>query len=353
MSHPILHYNKMIDATDGEEVYCGRTKMIETPVEETSDEEVVPKTYNTTENAHCGKEYPKKKMKKFKTFTSLWECEKKCDLINKCKGLFWNSNNNLCIIYKKKIVNSGIKVFEDKLGERVCKKVLNSKPPSTPTSTSTPAPTPAVTTPAPTPKPTPEPTPAPTPSVTCSVKATLAYPFDDPDSAAYYGYQSEWMEVYDADNYEEICAGWPLIGNPSQAVPGWCAYTHSDNGEGTSIVNYDDYYDEGELLTSETIQLTLTPGASYEIWVQKYFYDKNYYPDVYDDHMLAADLNLQNLSSDSQNDMGTWSRPVDMDVDTHLENGDINPEHIPAFIVSLSCNNDCNCETSYDLYYGE
>ena len=320
------------DATDGEKVYyCGRTKMKETPVEETSNEEVVKKSYNTTQNAQCGKEYPKEKMKKFKTFTDLDQCETKCDSIENCKGLFWNSKNNLCIIYKKKIRNDGIKDFEN----GVCKKVLNSN-------NSTPAPTPAVT------------TPAPTPSVTCSVKATLAYPFDDPDSADYYGYQSEWMEVYDdADNYEKICAGWPLLENPPQAVPGWCEYTHSDNGEGTSIVNYDDYYDEGELLTSETIQLTLTPGSSYEIWVQKYFYKNNYYPEDYKDHMLAAELKLQNLSSDSQDNLGTWSRLVDMDVDTHLENGDINPNHMSSFVVSLSCNNDCNCETSYEVYYGE
>ena len=186
-------------------------------------------------------------------------------------------------------------------------------------------------------------------STTCSVKATLAYPFDDPDSAAYFGKQSEWMEVYDADNQEDICAGWPLFENPPQSNPYWCTYTHSHGSEGTEIRNYDDYYDDGQYLTSETAQLTLTPGTSYKIHVQKHFCSQNWFPEDWSDHMLAADLNLQNLSSDNQNDLGTWSRPVDMDVDTHLENGEINPEYIKGYVVSLSCDNACDCDTSYSL----
>ena len=201
--------------------------------------------------------------------------------------------------------------------------------------------------------------------VECSLEVVLKYPFNDPDEANYYGYSTEYMVITETgidddidDYYRYVCSGSESIYYPD-SLPDWCEYENSseeENVDGASIHNHDDYYyDYLDLLTQETITLSSAAGMSFDINVNKWFYDQDYYANYagWEDHMLAAVLTVKNLSHGSQTDLNPdgWSKKVDMDTPTHIENTDgtwtVNEDHDDNFKVVVSCDDACLCEGTY------
>lgn len=212
----------------------------------------------------------------------------------------------------------------------------------------------------PTPSPTAKPTPSPTKAWAgndsdCILQADLAFPFEDPDDAAYYGYVADYMAITMAgDDWWECSWGY------SHDLPEWCTYSNSDpNGDSAYVANIDDYYFDDSLqdLWAETIKISEAKGNTYNILVTHWFFNQDYYPelDSWNDHMLAPILKVKNLSNPDQGQIKNkgWSRPVDKDTPTHIQknNGEwkINPDFKDKFMVTVSCDKKCFCEASYSL----
>ena len=192
-------------------------------------------------------------------------------------------------------------------------------------------------------------------SNTCDLKATLGYPFDSPNDATYYGYNSDYLEVTKADVDSWECS-WAY----SDSLPDWCTYKNTDpNGDAASVVNLDDYYFDTEgldIVTGEEITITGAAGNSYNFVVNHWFYDQNYYPtmDKWNDHMMPATLKVKNMSNADQGQLRTkgWTRPVKADVPTHIKEGGewiVNPDYKAKFMVTVSCSDDCFCSSSYQV----
>ena len=68
--------------------------------------------------------------------------------------------------------------------------------------------------------------------------------------------------------------------------------------------------------------------------------------------MFAATLTIENLSTDQGmlNETG-WSRPVEMNVSTHVKDEDgewkKNPEYIDSFETVVTCDDSCSCSAVY------
>ena len=198
------------------------------------------------------------------------------------------------------------------------------------------------------------------PGTQCNLQAVLGFPINDPDEAPAYGYHTDYMEVYSSENGQYCSGEMSLQGN----TPSWCAYQNSrPNFEGASLYNLDDdYYDDkAELLTSETIDITVSAGKSIEIYVSHYFEDEDYWTDdayYWDDHLLSAFLTVENMSNDSEVFLSSgegWTHHTELETSTHIKdaNGDWiqNPDYGGNFLVTISCDSYCSCESSYETYY--
>ena len=102
----------------------------------------------------------------------------------------------------------------------------------------------------------------------CTLTAHLGYPYDDPDSALYYGYHAESLKVTMVGDDWYVCS-WYY----SADLPEWCTYENSDaEGDSAYVANLEDYYyadiDDLETITEETIVITGVAGKSYEFSVE-------------------------------------------------------------------------------------
>lgn len=187
----------------------------------------------------------------------------------------------------------------------------------------------------------------------CNLVATLGFPIDSPDEAPYYGYHADYMEVTKVGDDENECS-W----TNSENLPFWCTYKNSNaKGDSAYISNIDDEYDDKwEALWTETIKIKKAAGNSYKFAVSHWFLDKDYYPDdaKWMDHLMSAILHIENKSHASQGSLkkNGWSHPVEPDVPTHIKkNGQwiVNPKYEGKFVVTVSCNNNCYCQSSYKV----
>lgn len=306
-------------APDTIEAYCGRAKMV------TEDGPVLApdtggKEYVVSDYTKCGGPQNEEKMIRFtNTFQSQAACQDKCDTLKNCKSFQWNGKNNLCVIYKYRIKPENVESLAGQQGpSRVC--AVSVKVQAEP--------------------------------AVCVLSATLAFPYTDPDDASpdYYGYHTDYLSVYDnADYYYTACAGW------SNAVPSWCKYTTDGPYYGANIVNYDDYYDDGEYVTKETITVSGAAGKKFDFYVSHFFLEKDYYREYYwNDHMLSAILHIENKSHRNQKQLSEagWSHEVYEDISTHEEDTVTkNEDYSDGIVVTVSCNMNCFCQTSYAEYH--
>jgi hypothetical protein len=195
--------------------------------------------------------------------------------------------------------------------------------------------------------------------VECVLEATLGYPFDDPDEASYMGYHQDWLLVEKDEGLTDEDYCW----NAKDGERDWCSVSNSCGDAeygGAYIGNVDDYYTEwaakDDRLNNETFTIEDIAGKTIYFKVTHYFFDKDYYSnyEVWSDHMLVPTLTITNLSQNETLKEGGWARPVDINVKTHTEAGDINPDYSKYFYVTVVCSEDCDCHpTDYSVYYDE
>lgn len=90
----------------------------------------------------------------------------------------------------------------------------------------------------------------------------------------------------------------------------------------------------------ETVDISNMFGEEIFINVQHHFSD---YEKYYD-----SDHSIQGILSVYVNDelMGEYSHPKNRNIDTHLRDGSINPSYKGAFLVTVNCDNYCNCDVT-------
>lgn len=211
----------------------------------------------------------------------------------------------------------------------------------------------------------------------CTLDLKLAYPhgegyYDDDglllgltDEAPYYGVHKDYMTVTDGT---ETCEG------EDRQTPSWCTYNHTweayDEEDGFDPKDYygaQHYYATQSKMyyaTAEYMTIEDAAGKSFTVNVYhafeaaNYYYaeDHPYYSGQYYDHLMAAHLSIEvegkeiatglhhhhNYYDDLTDDDETlWS------VNTHDENGEINPDYDDHFEVTVSCDNSCSCTAEY------
>jgi len=182
----------------------------------------------------------------------------------------------------------------------------------------------------------------------CLLSATFGHPFENPDDAPYFGYHADYLEVSYGGDDNNLC-------DADSAENSWCFYQNSIAGWNQAYVsNVDDYYDEKEWLSKETFLTSNMAGQThtyrgYHIYQPQDYYN---YDGTWSDHMMTAYLKItvantgQVLDNDGN---GGWGHPVDLDVFTHLETGDVNPDHKGYFAIDVTCDTNCVCSASnYD-----
>ena len=192
----------------------------------------------------------------------------------------------------------------------------------------------------------------------CTLEAKLAYPYNDPDLASYKGYHASWLLVYRSTNHNETdyCDG------EHHENISWCAYfnTGGPTIDTAYIGNVDDYYTdwaaEEDLLYDEIFKIEHSANSTFEMIVSHWFFETDYYTyyDEWTDHMFAPILTVKNKGLNASvldNDDGRreWTHPVDVDVKTHIQNGDQyekNPDYQGDFSIAITCTEACECIAS-------
>jgi len=266
------------------------------------------------------------------------QCDNKCGFKTKCKSYSWNSKVNECTIFNFRVKGTR----KNKVGS-VCARI----PEETKAPTKAPVP------------PTPSPTSSPTKKPECKIKAHLAFDFNDPDKAPYYGGHADWLEVSKKNYYNNyICSS---TNHFRENNPGWCEYKNSDkDGDSAMVENLEDYYytdeylNEWESVTSETI--TVKDAADHVTIIEAYhwLFEQDYYPDDPDwqDHMMVPGLTVTNLSNPEQGNIGEiLKHPAEKNVSTHIKKDDGqfvgNPNYKGNISVEIHCNKFCRCEQKY------
>jgi len=190
--------------------------------------------------------------------------------------------------------------------------------------------------------------------IICKLRVTNGYPYETAQDAPYYGNHADWLEVRkEGMSNDDECAYYKKSTNPA-----WCKY--GPRGEKAEINHVKADSDELEILNSETLIVKYASGRRTVIDSYHYFFDYDYNPDSkeWNDHMMAPEVKIMNLSSNQQTQVGkTRKHPTDVLQSTHLNDGEINPNYEGNMKIVISCSESCFCkedsfETSTgDMYY--
>jgi hypothetical protein len=202
---------------------------------------------------------------------------------------------------------------------------------------------PATSTKSPTPSSTKRPAPstkAPTtpdviPSVeTCELEGHLAFEYDSPYDAPYYGVHEKYLTVYRND-LTNACSG--------THQESWCVYENTEEGYYTSYLEiFPNATDEEAIMTSETIT-SLDAFDTVHFFCATHIFqnmDFNTTSDDWRDHLMAPTLRLKK----NQESIGKEYKNV-VDIPTHIED-EINPEFPDEYCVEVKCNSSCDCNVS-------
>ena len=184
--------------------------------------------------------------------------------------------------------------------------------------------------------------------------------------APYYGFHKDFMTITDGT---ETCAG------EDRQTPDWCTYKHTwEAYDETDDFDPKDYYgaqhyyatqSQMYYATAEYMAIEDAAGKSFTVDVNhafeanNYYYEENHpngYSGQYYDHLMAAHLSIEvegkEISSGLHHDHAYYDDLTDDDktywsVNTHDENGNINPDYDGHFEVEISCDNACSCTAEY------
>jgi len=140
----------------------------------------------------------------------------------------------------------------------------------------------------------------------------------------YYGYHNDYVEVIKSG--EEHPCGY------EQKTTAW-GCTHA----GDALIN--NFYGYETIVKNETVNIVDVNDGTFHFYLKHYFENNlgKYYE--YDSEM-TADL-IINIAGET---FGPFSHVPNYYVDTHDENGYVNPEYIGDTVVMVTCDDNCNCE---------
>jgi len=188
---------------------------------------------------------------------------------------------------------------------------------------STKAPAPSTSTKAPTTK-----------NETCELEGHLAFEYDSPYDAPYYGVHEKYLTVYRNDLIN-ACSG--------THQESWCVYENTEEGYYTSYLEiFPNATDEEAIMTSETIT-SLDAFDTVHFFCATHIFqnlDLNTTSDDWRDHLMAPTLRLKK----NQESIGKEYKNV-VDIPTHIED-EINPEFPDEYCVEVKCNSSCDCNVS-------
>ena len=165
------------------------------------------------------------------------------------------------------------------------------------------------------------------PTQTCEITAELTFP--PIEGSTYYGYSNDLVGVK-KDGNEELCDWWNKETN-------W-GCTH----QGDAMIFNPEDKKWAEVLTSEEVFIPQAQSGNYTFMVYHFFNPQaeGYYTGQDSrDYMNAGILSIQ-INGES---VGSYKKDRIVGVETHLENGMVNPEFDADFDVTVSCDEDCQC----------
>lgn len=303
------------------------------------------KVFYPKKNVQCDVK-PKDGFTKDNDTISYEACDNKCGKNDLCMAYTWVLKNKISELGKCLTHNFWPNTLKKNKEGSYCVRV--AKP--------TDAPVPA------TPKPTNKPTDKPT-SMTCNIEVSLGFPFKDPDNAPYYGQHADWIEVIKIDHEDKkTCSAYY---ESYKKNPTWCKYKNSmKDGDSAYVDNYEDeYYTDdqlkGEKATRETIIIKKATEHVTQVEVYHWLFAENYYPALktWNDHMMAAQLTITNLSHGTQKRIGDefYHHPVKSNIPTHIKRGGKwvgNPDYTGNFKLEIVCNKFCRCEVQKRKNFG-
>lgn len=201
----------------------------------------------------------------------------------------------------------------------------------TPSSTKAPAPS---STKAPTPSSTKAPSSNELPADSCDLEGHLAFEYDSPYEAPYYGVHEKYLTVYRND-----------LNNPCSGTyqPSWCVYENTEEGYYTSYLEVLPSATEDEaIMTSESIT-SLDAFDTVHFFCATHMFqnlDLNATNDDWRDHLMAPTLTL----TKNKEKIGKEYKNV-VDIPTHVGD-EINPEFPDEYCVEVKCNGSCDCSVS-------
>lgn len=173
------------------------------------------------------------------------------------------------------------------------------------------------------------------PSVeTCELEGHLAFEYNSPYDAPYYGVHEKYLTVYRND-LTNACSG--------THQESWCVYQNTEEGYYTSYLEiFPNATDEEAIMTSETIT-SLDAFDTVHFFCATHIFqnmDFNTTSDDWRDHLMAPTLRLKK----NQESIGKEYKNV-VDIPTHIED-EINPEFPDEYCVEVKCNSSCDCNVS-------
>jgi len=157
----------------------------------------------------------------------------------------------------------------------------------------------------------------------CSLRAELKYP----ENPEFFGYHRDDVSVTKVGS-DEIC-NMDSVGETSWG----CTHT------GNAVVwapKDPDYYDYNN---EESVDITSMYGETVSLQVLHQF--SEYELLHQSDHQIQGKLHL----FINENQVGAFTHPQNRNEDTHLEDGSVNPEFKGEYKVTVSCDENCICET--------
>jgi len=383
-----LWYTPIDSMESAEGAYCGSVNLVDVEPIKYTDAPTTSPTYEkdfvVEPYTKCAGDINWNRAKLLEQYTHVSQCQRRCKKMQKCKSYQWNGRQNTCILIKYKVQSEAVPQTGP---TRVCGSIAitTDAPTRSPViaASSTKAPTKAPVK-APTKAPVKSPVALPdvvantkAPSVSlggvsastkapamyvnddagssdvCTLRAKLVFPFgDDINDADFYGYHADYFQVENTADPETVCGG-----AYKDELPEWCTYENSNPDKDTAyFASLDDAFAADETVDTETIHIFNASGGTFTFAVSHLFFDEDYYSEYqgWEDHVLAAVLKIKNMTSKTQNQLNPegWSHPTDIKTPTHILDGGkwkVNPDYQDKFVVTVTCDDGCQCDASYHL----
>jgi len=165
------------------------------------------------------------------------------------------------------------------------------------------------------------------PNTTCDLNAVVYFPQDLEGYYYYdyYGYHNDYVKVVKSGDenpcwYDQTTTDWGCIHNGDALVENFSGYANKKQNETVSIAGVN--------------------NGIFHFYLEHFFNDELENYDNYKDSEMTANLAI----SIAGKPFGLFSHDANIGVDTHTTDGTINPEYNGDTVVTVTCDDDCNCE---------